>query len=80
MSLPEKKVKQLIDLMNSMSSASIPAGEVKKLLEKYKDEIAVMNCFCRQYKNINDMDPCKQDLPLETCMSLGAINTARYFL
>ncbi|MBR5267699.1 MAG: 4Fe-4S binding protein [Lachnospiraceae bacterium] len=54
---------------------TIPAGEVKKLLEKYKDEIAVMNCFCRQYKNINDMDPCNQGLPLETCMSLGAIST-----
>ena len=53
----------------------LPAGDVLKLLEKYKDEIAVMNCFCRQYKNINDMDPCKQGLPLETCMALGAIST-----
>ena len=33
MSLPEKKVKQLIDMMNSMSSASIPAK--KPILEMF---------------------------------------------
>lgn len=54
---------------------TIPAGDVRKLLKKYHNEISVMNCFCRQYKNINNMDPCKQHLPLETCMALGAIST-----
>ena len=54
---------------------TLPAGEVYKLIEKYGDELAIMNCFCRQYKNINDMDPCDQGLPLETCMSFGAIST-----
>ena len=54
---------------------TLPAGDIYKLLDKYRNESSVMNCFCRQYKNINDMDPCKQDMPLETCMALGAIST-----
>lgn len=54
---------------------TLQAGDVYKLIEKYGDELAIMNCFCRQYKNINDLDPCENGLPLETCMSFGAIST-----
>lgn len=49
-------------------------GDIYRLLEQHKGEIAVMNCFCRQYKQINDKEPCRFDLPVEGCVSLGAIS------
>ena len=51
-----------------------PAGDIFKLLEKNKDEIAVMNCFCRQHKTISGGDPCEFDLPVEGCITLGALS------
>lgn len=51
-----------------------PAGDIYKLLEKNKDEIAVMNCFCRSYKKLSGGDPCEFDLPVEGCISLGALS------
>lgn len=51
-----------------------PAGDIYKLLEKNKDEIAVMNCFCRSYKKISGGKPCDFDLPVEGCITLGALS------
>ena len=50
-----------------------PTGSVFALLEEYKDEIAVLNCFCRQFKKINTGEDCNLGLPIEGCMALGAI-------
>ncbi|MBE6113966.1 MAG: 4Fe-4S dicluster domain-containing protein [Erysipelotrichaceae bacterium] len=50
-----------------------PAGDIYKLLEKNKDEIAVMNCFCRSYKKMTSGEDCEQGLPVEGCISLGAL-------
>lgn len=50
-----------------------PAGSVFALLEEYKDEIAVLNCFCRQFKKINTGEDCNLGLPIEGCVALGAI-------
>lgn len=50
------------------------AGDIYKLLEKNKNEIAVMNCFCRQHKMIHEGETCGFDLPLEGCISLGAVS------
>ncbi len=51
-----------------------PAGDIYKLLEKNKDEIAVMNCFCRSYKKISSGATCDFDLPVEGCITLGALS------
>lgn len=51
-----------------------PAGDIYKLLEKNKDEIAVMNCFCRSHKKISGGNPCEYDLPVEGCITLGALS------
>jgi len=48
-------------------------GDVYALLEKNHDDIAVGNCFCRQYKRINDKPSCEFGLPVEGCIVLGAI-------
>lgn len=50
-----------------------PTGEIYSLLQKYKDEIAVMNCMCRLHKELEG-GSCDFDLPLEGCMTLGAIS------
>ena len=50
-----------------------PTGSVFHLLEEYKDEIAVLNCFCRQFKKVNTGGGCDLGLPIEGCVVLGAI-------
>lgn len=63
----------------------LTAGDVYDILSKYPDEIAIANCFCRQYKKINTDADCGQGIPLESCMAIGVIakhlvdnGTARY--
>lgn len=50
-------------------------GEIFPLLLQHKDEIAVMNCFCRQYKQMNGGDKCAYGLPVEGCVTIGAVST-----
>lgn len=63
----------------------LTAGDVYDLLAKHPNEIAIANCFCRQYKKINTDADCGQGIPLESCMAIGVIakhlvenGTARY--
>ena len=49
-------------------------GEIYQLLENHKNEISVMNCFCRQHRQMNGGDECHIDIPLEACMTMGAIS------
>ena len=51
------------------------SSDVHRLLLKYKDEIAVGNCFCRQYKNISTGEKCDFGLPIEGCIVLGSLAT-----
>lgn len=51
-----------------------PAGDIFRLLEKNKDEIAVMNCFCRSHKKISKGEDCDFGLPVEGCITLGALS------
>lgn len=46
------------------------AGEVYPLLEKHKDHIAVMNCFCRTMQVLKGHE-CDFDMPIESCMAVG---------
>lgn len=63
----------------------LTAGDVYDLLAKHPNEIAIANCFCRQYKKINTDADCGQGIPLESCIGIGVIakhlvdnGTARY--
>ena len=49
------------------------AGDVFSLLKKHKDEIAVMNCFCRTHKKLTTGNDCDLGIPIEGCMTLGAL-------
>ena len=43
------------------------------ILEKHKDELCVGNCLCRSHKKISTGDDCGYDVPLQSCMMVGAI-------
>ncbi len=47
-------------------------GDVYSLLEKYRDEIRVVNCFCRLQKMVEGGE-CDLGLPLESCVVIGAL-------
>jgi ferredoxin len=47
----------------------LPAQSVEEIINKF-DDIAVGNCFCRQYRNMLD-DHCKMDAPMEVCFTFG---------
>ena len=49
-------------------------SEFFELLEHHRDQIAVMNCFCRQHKQMNGGDKCEIDLPVESCITMGALS------
>lgn len=53
----------------------LTANSVYELLEKYKDELAVGNCLCRLGKKYREGEGCDYDIPLQSCMMLGAIAT-----
>lgn len=45
-------------------------GEVLPLLERHKDNIAVMNCFCRTMKMLEGHE-CDYNMPIESCVVVG---------
>ena len=51
-----------------------PARSVRNLIEEYngKDDIALMHCFCRQWRRMVD-DSCRFDFPAQSCIVVGPI-------
>ncbi len=47
-------------------------GDIHSLLEKYRDEIGVVTCFCRLQKQVEGGE-CELGLPLEGCVVIGAL-------
>lgn len=56
---------------------SVPETHTKhsvlQILEKHKDELCVGNCLCRSQKKIRTGEDCDYDMPLQSCMMVGAI-------
>lgn len=46
------------------------AGEIYPLLEKNREHLAVMNCFCRMKKELEG-HTCDYKVPMESCIALG---------
>ena len=46
------------------------AGEIYPMLEKHKEHLAVMNCFCRMKKEMEGHN-CIYHVPIEGCMAVG---------
>jgi ferredoxin len=53
-----------------------PPHSVNELIDKYGDqnEIAVMHCFCREWKKFVD-EPCRFHVPGESCVVIGDFST-----
>lgn len=68
--------KREIRLDRALSSEQqvFTGSEIFQLLEQHKNEIAVMNCFCRQHKQMNGGEECDLGIPVEACITLGALN------
>lgn len=49
-----------------------PTGDIYRILEKHKDEIAVMNCICRVHKMLEG-GKCDSNMPLDGCMNVGPL-------
>ena len=64
-----------IELNRPLTSepAVILTGDVYELLKKHKDEIAVMHCFCRNYKKLTTGEDCSYNVPTEACFTVGAL-------
>jgi Na+-translocating ferredoxin:NAD+ oxidoreductase RNF subunit RnfB len=54
----------------------LPSQTVEEIIKKY-DDIAVGNCFCRQYQQMLG-NPCKIHAPMEVCFTFG--KSARHVL
>ncbi len=53
----------------------MPIYDVKKIIEKYKDEIAIALCYCRHEKDLLG-EPCKLNAPRTNCFLFG--KTAKF--
>lgn len=53
----------------------ILTGDVYEFLKQHQNEIAVMRCFCRNYKQLIGGGDCDYGVPLEGCFILGALAT-----
>ena len=70
---PSKRTIQVNKTLTS-EHQMLTKGSVFELIARHKDELAVMNCFCRQYKQMNGGEACHHHLPLESCLSMGVIS------
>ncbi len=68
--LKDKEGKTIeIDKTIAAEEQVLPAQSVEEIINKF-DDIAVGNCFCRQYRKMLGQ-PCKINAPMETCFTFG---------
>ena len=67
----ENKEGKTIEINKEVAAEStiLPAQTVEEIIKKF-DEIAVGNCFCRQYRKMLDHE-CELHAPMETCFTFG---------
>lgn len=68
--LPERKRKITVGKPVGAEQAVYTTGEVMGILNRNKDSLAVMNCFCRTMEMLKG-NSCDYDMPIESCMAVG---------
>lgn len=63
------KVGKSIDAENAVMLSQ----DLKEMLEKHREHISVMNCFCRMMKKLEDKK-CDFDMPIEGCIAVGRMS------
>ncbi|MDO4501936.1 MAG: 4Fe-4S binding protein [Coriobacteriia bacterium] len=74
---PARRSKKAIAVDEPLTSEQtvLPKGTAFEILDRNKDKIAVMNCICRNHKEVNGDGNCDVDIPLQSCMPVGNIAT-----
>jgi NAD-dependent dihydropyrimidine dehydrogenase PreA subunit len=56
------------------SSAVFPIQDAYELVDRHgaDNRVAVVNCFCRRWRYLTG-DPCRFDLPFESCVAVGPL-------
>lgn len=68
--LPKRKKKITLDKPVGAEQTVYTKGEAMDVLDRNKDNIAVMNCFCRTMEMLKG-NSCDFDMPIESCMAVG---------
>lgn len=76
-SIPGKGKKAVIQInrnVNHSSSTVFPISDAYELVDRHgaNNQVGVMTCFCRKWRGLLD-DPCRFDLPEESCIIVGPI-------
>lgn len=74
---PARKSKRSISVDQPLTSEQtvLSKGTAFEILERNKDQIAVMNCICRNHKEVAGEGDCDVDIPMKSCMPVGNIAT-----
>jgi NAD-dependent dihydropyrimidine dehydrogenase PreA subunit len=56
------------------SSTVFPIQDAYELVDRHGagNQVAVVNCFCRRWRYLTE-DPCRFDLPFESCVAVGPL-------
>ena len=67
--------KRTISVDEPLSSEQqvLSEGTVFEIFARHKDHIAAMNCICRRHREHETGKTCSHDMPLQSCMPVGAI-------
>ncbi len=68
-SVDGQKIEIAVNQEISAQEQILPTKTVEEIINKF-DDIAVGNCFCRQYREMLE-NPCKIHAPMETCFTFG---------
>ncbi|MEW5733239.1 MAG: 4Fe-4S binding protein [Thermodesulfobacteriota bacterium] len=80
---PAAATGRTVEVNRSLEAASlaVPVHDAYELVDAHgqNGQVAVLHCFCRQWRRLMD-DPCRFDLPAESCIVVGpmAEAVARY--
>lgn len=71
---PARKSKRInVNQQLTSEQTVLLKGTAFEILERNKDQICVMNCICRNHKEISTGKPRTDEFPLKSCMPVGAI-------
>ena len=71
---PARKSKKIqVDEQLTSEQTVLTKGTAFEILERNKDQICVMNCICRNHKEISTGKERDDEFPLKSCMPVGAI-------
>ncbi len=74
-SIPAKEKGSIIQINKNVGhegSVVFPVQDAYELVDRHgtNNQVGILNCFCRKWRRMMD-DPCRLDLPKESCVVVG---------